>query len=69
LIRQSSKEEAQMANKYMKKSSTFLSIKEMQIKMTLKLQLTLIGMAIIQKASNNEGWQRCKEKETFISCW
>jgi hypothetical protein len=52
LNRKSSKEEVQMANKYMKKCSTFLTIKEMQIKIALRTCLTPVRMASIKNTSN-----------------
>jgi hypothetical protein len=45
-------EEVQMANKYMKKCSASLAIKEMQIKTTLRFHLTPARMAVIKKTSN-----------------
>jgi hypothetical protein len=48
-------EEGQMANKYMEKCSTFLVIKEMHIKTTLRFYLTLVRMAVIRKQTTNAG--------------
>jgi hypothetical protein len=55
-IKQSSEEEVQMANKYVKKCSTLLAIKEIQIKMTLRFYLTPVQMGIITKTKKVRHW-------------
>jgi hypothetical protein len=44
-----SNEEVQMDGKYMKKCSASLTIREMQVKTTLRFHLTPVRMAIIKK--------------------
>jgi hypothetical protein len=56
LNREFSKEEVQMASKYMKNWSTSLVIKEMQIETTLRFHLTRNKMAIIKGNNNNKYW-------------
>ena len=55
-----------MANRYMKRFSTSLIIREMQIKTTVKSNLTLIRMTMIRKMENNKCWQGYRE--TGILC-
>jgi hypothetical protein len=50
-----------MVNKYMKKSSTWLALKEMQIKTKLRFYLTPVRMAIIKKTKAGEDGGMGKE--------
>ena len=53
-----------MANKYTKRCSTLLIIREMQTKTTMRYHLTLVRKATIKKSTNNKFWKGCEEKRT-----
>jgi hypothetical protein len=53
----------------MKKCSSSLTVKAMQMKTTLRFYLTPVRMIIISNTIKNKCWWGCREKGTLIYCW
>ena len=63
-----SKKDIQLVNRYMRRCSRSLIIREMQMKTTMRYYFTRVRMAVIKKPTNNKCWPGCEEKRTLLHC-
>lgn len=67
LNRHLSREDIQVANGFMKRESTPLTVRGLQIKITVTRRLIPDGMAMIKKLRVNEHWQDVEKREPLFS--
>ena len=58
-----------MAKRYTKRCSVSLTIREIQIKTTMRYHLVPVKVAIIKNSTNNKGWRGYREKGNLLHCW
>ena len=69
LNRYFSKRDIQKANRHMKRCSSLLITKELQIKTIRRYYFTPVRRNIIKKSTNNKCWRGYGEKGIPLHCW